>query len=90
MISFKGSLKAKEPKPIETKTTRGGLVIWDASEPNQEHPIDTSGWTRFNFVGVSKNNKGKMYREYGETVQDAILGICTHYRISPEDIRLIK
>ena len=90
MISFKGALKAKEPKTIEVKTSKGGLIHWETSEPNQEHPIDTSGWTRFNFIGVGRKNKGKMYREYGATPDDAILGICTHHRISPEDIQLTK
>lgn len=89
MISFKGALKAKEPKPIETKTTRGGLIHWETSEPNQIFPVDTSSWTRWDFVGIGKRNKGKPYRGYGETPQDAILGICTHHRISPDDIRLI-
>lgn len=90
MISFKGVLKAKEPKTIETKTTMGGLVIWDASEPNQEHPVDTSEWRRFDFVGIGKRNKGKTYRDYGYTPQDAVTSICTHHRIDPKDIKLIS
>ncbi len=90
MISFKGALKAREPKLIETQTTKGGLVIWDASEPNQEHPVDTSEWRRFNFIGVGKRNKGKTYRSYASDVEHAILDICTGHRLSEDDIRLIK
>lgn len=89
MINLKGALKAREPKGIETKTTKGGLVHWETATANQEHPVDVSGWKRFDFVGVGKHNKGKTYRDYGETPADAALGICTHHRISPDDIRLI-
>ena len=90
MISFRGALKAKDPKQIEVKTTNGGLIHWETSEPNQEHPVDTSSWQRFNFVGVGKRNKGRMYRDYGATPEDAILSICTHHRIDPDDIQLVK
>ena len=90
MISFKGALKAREPKPITTETTRGGLVVWETSEPNQEHPVDASGWTRFNFIGVGKRNKGKTYRSYAADVEHAILDICTGHRLSEDDIQLTK
>lgn len=90
MISFKGALKAREPKSIETKTSKGGLIHWEASEPNQTHPVDTSGWKRFNFIGVGKRNKGKTYRSYAVDVEHAILDICTGHRLSEEDIRLSK
>jgi hypothetical protein len=90
MISFKGALKAREPKPIQIETTKGGLVVWDVSEPNQGHPVDTSGWRRFDFIGIGKRNKGKTYRSYAADVEHAILDICTGHRLSEGDISLIK
>lgn len=89
-INFKGILKAREPKQIEVCTSRGGLIHWNASEPNQEHPVDTSEWRRFDFAGVGKRNKGKTYRSYASDVEHAILDVCTGHRLSPDDVKLIK
>lgn len=46
--------------------------------------------TFHNFVGIGKRNKGKMYRGYGDTPQDAILGICTYYRVFETDLELVR
>jgi hypothetical protein len=43
----------------------------------------------FDFVGVGRWNRNKTYREYGQTVEDAILAVCTGHRLSPRDIELV-
>jgi hypothetical protein len=58
--------------------------------PNQAFEAEMPQRKRFDFIGVGKYNKGKSYRGYGDTTEDAILGICTYYRISPKDIVLVK
>lgn len=88
MFSLKGASKAREPKTIEVQTTRSGLVHWEASEPNQEHPVDTAGWKRFDFV----DKKGKMHRSYAADVYHAKMDICTrcHLKLSEDDLKLIS
>lgn len=89
MISLKGALKAREPKEIEVQTSKGGLRHWETSEPNQEHPVETSGWSTFDFV----DKKGKTYRSYAADTHHAkndILSRHENRKLSEDDIRLIS
>lgn len=60
-------------------------------QPNKPYEAEIpSSWKMWNFRGIGKRNLGEMYREYGETPEDAVIGICTKYSISHKDIQLLK
>lgn len=63
------------------------MKIFTKANTQREVPQSLTQW---DFEGVGKRNKGKKYREYAETLEDAKLGVCTGYRISPNDIQLIR
>lgn len=52
--------------------------------------VQRSHLKQWDFVGIGKRNKDKTYREYAETIEDAILGVCTGHRVSPKDIKLVQ
>jgi hypothetical protein len=70
-----------------------GLKLFESRsclQPNKPYGAEIpSSWKMWNFRGVGKRNLGKVYREYGETPEDAITGICTRYGVSPKDIQLL-
>jgi len=56
---------------------------------NKEHEVKRNGLKAFDFVGVGRWNKGKTYREYGDSPESAAMGVCTYYRLSDKDIELV-
>ena len=56
---------------------------------NKEHGVERSGHKAFDFVGVGRWNRGKTYREYGDSPESAAMGVCSWHRLSPQDIEMV-